>query len=379
MASEATIATDESQRIADETRAIWRACTRWLGAHPPQSPRDALLELAETTDPAVRTDLYGSGPIIEEFEAEIATLLGTEAAVFVPSGTMAQQVALRIWSERKNSQTIAFHPTCHLEVHEQKGYQRIHGLHGRTVGNPHELITLDDLDQIREPIAALLLELPQREIGGHLPAWDDLRRQCDWAREHHIALHLDGARLWESAPYYQRSYAEIAGLFDSVYVSFYKKLGGLAGAALAGDGDLIARARIWIRRHGGNLVRLFPYVLSARLQLHRRLDRMAHYQERALAVGAALARVPGVRITPDPPQAAMMHIYLAGDAQVMQSEALAIAREDGVALFQGLDPSGVPGHSWFELSIGDNADSLADEEIEAYFRRVLQAGAANTV
>jgi threonine aldolase len=76
------------------------------------------------------------------------------------------------------------------------------------------------------------LELPQREIGGLLPEWDDLVAQAAWTRERGIALHLDGARLWEAAPFYERSYAEIAGLFDSVYVSFYKGLGALAGPRL---------------------------------------------------------------------------------------------------------------------------------------------------
>jgi feruloyl esterase len=96
----------------------------------------------------------------------------------MPTGTMAQQIALRIWSDRRGTRTVAFHPTCHLELHEQKGYQLLHGLHGRLVGDPNRLITLEDLESIHEPVAALLLELPQREIGGLLPGselgWTDM-------------------------------------------------------------------------------------------------------------------------------------------------------------------------------------------------------------
>src|SRR4029453_15083491 len=109
----------------------------------------------------------------------------------------------------------------------------------------------------------LLLELPQREIGGRLPEWDDLLAQVEWARARQIALHLDGARLWEAQPFYDRPHAEIAGLFDSVYVSFYKGLGGMGGAALAADAGTIAEARVWLRRHGGNLVTLHPFVVAA--------------------------------------------------------------------------------------------------------------------
>src|SRR6185436_5025530 len=145
-------------------------------------------------------------------------LLGKEAAVFMPSGTMAQQIALRIWADRKGPRRVAFHPLCHLELHEHKGYQLLHGLHGVLVGSPHQLMTLADLEAVAEPLAALLVELPQRGIGGQLPPWDDLTRMLESARGRGAAIHLDGARLWETAPFYRRSYAEIAGLFDSVYV-----------------------------------------------------------------------------------------------------------------------------------------------------------------
>src|SRR5262249_27327174 len=159
-------------------------------------------------------------------------LLGKEAAVFMPSGTMCQQIAMRIWCDRRGSSRIAFHPTCHLELHEQQGYRLLHGLHGICVGSPFHLLTLDGLRRIPERLGAILLELPQREIGGQLPTWEELNAISVWARERAIPLHMDGARLWESQPFYGRSYAEIAALFDSVYVSFYKSLGGIAGSIL---------------------------------------------------------------------------------------------------------------------------------------------------
>ena len=100
------------------------------------------------------------------------------------------------------------------------------------------------------------------------------------------ALHMDGARLWESGPFYDRPYAEIAGLFDSVYVSFYKGLAGITGAILAGTRDFIAEARVWQRRQGGNLFHMYPYVLTARRGLEQRLPRMAEYHRKALEIAA---------------------------------------------------------------------------------------------
>jgi len=86
-----------------------------------------------------------------------------------------------------------------------------------------------------------------------LPTWDDLVAQVEWARGRGAAVHLDGARLWDVQPYYDRPLSEIAGLFDTAYVSFYKTLGGLTGCCLAGPEDLIAESREWRKRHGGTM------------------------------------------------------------------------------------------------------------------------------
>jgi threonine aldolase len=233
------------------------------------------------------------------------------------------------------------------------------------------VITLDDLKGIHEPLAALLLELPLREIGGQLPAWDDLVAQSSWAHDHNVAMHMDGARLWESAPFYGRSYAEIAALFDTVYVSFYKGVGGIAGAVLAGPADVIAEARVWQRRHGGNLFQLYPYVIAARAGLRLRLPRFAQYHERAVRIATALSDVPDIVVKPNPPQTNMMHVYLLGNPERLKAAALEIARDEKVALFSYLMPTDLSDYWSFELSIGDATEALTDEEISGYFRRVM--------
>lgn len=352
-------------------------CERFLYGHPLQRPREALVELAAEAEAGEEVDTYGDGALIGNFEREIAALLGKEAALFLPSGTMAQQIALRIWSDRSGRKAVAFHPTCHLEIHEQKGYEVLHGLHGRLVGERHRLIDLDDLRATAGPLAALLLELPQREIGGLLPAWSDLEAQTAWARERGIAVHMDGARLWEAGPCYGRSYADIAALFDSVYVSFYKGVGGLAGAALAGTADFIAEARPWQRRHGGNLVRLYPFVLSARMNLRKRLPLFPTYHQRALAVARVLSEIPGIAVSPNPPHAHMMRVFLRGDAEPLLAAAAEIARSERILLFRNLAPADVPGTYVFELAMGDGAAAVTDDEIRACFQRLMDsAGAA---
>lgn len=361
--------------MSDRDRtAIYRACARFLPGHAPQTIRETLAELAAYTPADAVPDVYGAGEVIEDFEAHIAELLGKPAAVFMPSGTMAQQIALRIWAERSGRRAVAFHPTCHLEIHEQDAYRVLHGLRGVRVGGPYRLLTLDDLQAIKEPLGALLLELPQRHIGGALPTWEALNEIAAWAREQRVILHMDGARLWECGPYYGRSYAEIADLFDSVYVSFYKTLGGITGAALAGPEDVIAEARIWQRRHGGNLFHLYPYVLSAQSGLEHRLAQMAAYHEQAVAIGEALAALEGIEVTPDPPQAHMMHLFLRGDHEQLSEAALDLAEDRGIWLVSGFGPAQVPGWATTELSLGDGALDFTAEEVAALFGELLAAG-----
>lgn len=351
-------------------------CERFLWGHGARPPHTVLEELAAEAGPDERADLYGAGALIEDFEREIAALLGKEAAIFMPSGTMAQQIALRIWSERIGPRTVAFHPTCHLETSEGRAYASLHGLRAVLVGHPRQLITLADLEAVTEPLSAILLELPQRPLGGQLPAWDDLVSQTAWAHERGIAAHLDGARLWEAGPFYGRPYADVALLFDTVYVSFYKGLGGLAGAALCGPADIIAEARTWRRRHGGTLVSLSPYVLSARRALRLRLDRMAAYHERAVAIAQALAAIPDLAIKPDPPHTNMFHLYLRGEPLRLLAAATAIARDEGVAVLRGLAPTEVPGWRMAEIVIGDAAEAITDEEIGTLFRQLMEMAGA---
>jgi threonine aldolase len=365
------VSTDVTGQKAENPEIVWQRCERFLGGRPPERPAEVLAALARAASDNESGDHYGSGELVAAFEAEIADLLGKEAAVFMPTGTMAQQIALRLWCERNHTDSVAFHPMTHLETHEEKAYQKLHGLHAVLPGDPRRLLTLEDLQGVAEPISVLLLELPQRDIGGQLPVWDDLVAQIEWAHGRGAAVHMDGARLWESAPFYGRSYAEIAVLFDSVYVSFYKTLGALAGAVLAGTADFVTEARVWRRRHGGDLFQFYPYVISARMQLHAQLERIPEFVERARVLASVLDAIDGVEVLPNPPQTNMMHVFLRGDHDQLMERALDIAREDRVMLFRRLSMTDVPGWHSFELSIRDDSPTPSLEEVSQYMTRMV--------
>ena len=301
--------------------------------------------------------------IVGELEAEVASLLGKPAALFLPSGTMAQQATLRVHADRSARRAIVFHPACHLDWHEGRGYQRLHGLVGVPAGEIGAPLTRSTLEGIHELPAALLLELPQRDLGGTLPAWEDLVAQVSWARERGAAVHMDGARLWEATPWYGRKPAEIAALFDTVYVSFYKGLGAIAGCCVAGPTDVVAEVSDWRTRHGGQLFAMWPYAASALTSLRARLPRMPTYYRHALAIADALGDLSGVEVLPDPPQSPMMHLQLSVTAAELQSRAFDIARRDRIWTFPRPFASVSPMVQRIEFTVGDATLDFTPTEV----------------
>jgi threonine aldolase len=357
--------------VERDWREIMGRCERWLGQRRPARASELLNAAAAALPPDAWPDHYGEGEFVESFERRIAELLDKQAAALFPSGTMAQQIALRIHCDRRGTSTVAFHPTCHLELHEHGGYAHLHGLKAELIGDRDRLITLEDLEAIHTPVGALLIELPQREIGGRLPEWEDLLAQAQWARDRDAATHLDGARIWEATPYYDRPSSEIAALFDTVYVSLYKGLGGIAGGVLAGPDSIISEIRVWRRRHGGSLASLFPFAASAQRGVDELIPQMPRFLAHARAVAAALRGIDEIDIVPDPPQTPLFHVHLRGDSQTLRERALDIAEQRRVWLFHRIAPSVVPNVNTIELNIGEPALEISPGEAAELFELVV--------
>jgi threonine aldolase len=347
----------------EEIAALRDRCTRFLAGHGPVSARAMLATIPADTKP----DTYGQGGVVAALEAEICTLLAKPAATFLPTGVMAQQAVLRVHADDRNRRTVIFHPMCHLEQHEEQAYQRLHGLIGRPAGSRDRLITMDDLVSIAEPPAALLLELPQRDIGGQQPAFDQLAAQVDWAHERGAAAHLDGARLWESAAGYERIPAEIAGLFDTIYVSFYKGIGALPGCCVAGPEEVVAQVREWRRRMGGTMFGLWPNAASALTCLRQRLPKFPGYLSHARAIAAALSDVPGITVVPDPPQVSMMHLLLRVGKDDYGKAARQLAEEHAIWISPVCVQTADTSVQRIELSVGDATLGLEPAEIAEIF------------
>lgn len=356
--------------------ALRNRCSRWLNGHRPlRSMRESLLALAELPEAGQALDVYGEGEAMQALEADVAALLGKPAARFMHKGVAAQLAALKVWTTRRGSDLVALHPQCHIAIDEQDAFEQLLGLRGARVGHLDTPITVADLEALPEPPAVVVVELPLRRGGYRLPEWAELQALSAWCRECALPLHFDGARLWEAAAHYGRPPAEIAALADSVYVSFYKGLGGLAGCVLAGAEDFIAEAMPWQGRLAGNVATLYPFVLSARDGLRRQLPRQPAYRERARALATALAAQPGWHVAPELPQVNAFQLHLPVLPERLRDVMLDVACRDDFWLgLRAVASHLLEGGAMVEVVIGDAAEGWRDEEaVAAWQRAVAQA------
>ena len=293
---------------------------------------DELVELAGRPEAASgEWDLYAEGGPVAALESRVAGLLGKPAAAFFPSGIMAQQVALRVWCDRRGTRRVALPDLSHLLVHEENGPEVLQGLDVVHLTTGARVATASDVAALPDDVAVVLIEVPLRDGGYLVPTWDELTSVSAACRERGFVLHLDGARLWESQPWLGRPLADIADLADSVYVSFYKGLGGLAGACLAGPDDVIDEARVWRRRMGGTLFTIFPFALAALRGLDDHLPRMGEFHGRARELASGL-RTAGARVEPDDVRSVAFRLYAEGTPDELLDRSSALTDETGVLL-----------------------------------------------
>jgi threonine aldolase len=358
----------------ERRRGVARSARRVLARSGLQSTirgRLALLDAAgEVYDLDESVDVYGNG-VVEALEQKVAGLLGMEAAAFFPTGTMAQQVALRCWAGRTGDPAVALHALAHPEVHERDAFSQVSGLRPVLLTGEPRQPTAQEVRGCAERFGALMLELPLRDAGYLLPSWEELNELVEAARERDAVVHFDGARLWESTVHFGRPLDEIAGLADSVYVSFYKSLDGFGGAAIAGPAALVEEAKTWRHRYGGQVFQQFPTALSALLGLERELPRLPEYVRHARVVAAALhealaeAGLPWSRVHPEVPHTNEFQVWLPYDADVVAEAAIRTAEETGTLLFGRAWNGPVPGLAQTEVDVRAPGLEWSAEDVRA--------------
>ena len=359
--------------LKQRLEAASKACDTTVFRHPRRTPAEVLRAVADKAEELGidEWDVYAEKGAVARVEEQVAELLGKPAAALFPSGIMAQQSALRVWCDRTGSTRVAIPDLSHLLKHEDDGPRRLHGFAFDHLTTGPATPTAEGLRRLSPGLGAALIELPLRDAGCLLPSWQDLTALSEAARELGVPLHVDGARLWESQQYWDKPLPEVAGLFDSVYVSFYKGLEGLAGAALAGPEDVIAEARTWRRRMGGTLFRLTPYAVSALAGLTERLPRMGEYAVWARELAAALAE-RGLKVNPDPPHTNTFQVFAEAEPDDILERQVAFMERERIDPCGGWWAAQVPGMAMTEIAVHGAALDHEPKQVAAWIAELAQ-------
>ena len=262
----------------------------------PSAPMRRAIAEADVGD-----DQYGEDPSVNRLQREVAELLGTESALFVPSGTMANQVALRTLTEPGDDVLV---PTeSHIVLHETGSGGANAGVQFSVIGTGGTYDTDAVLAAIKPrghmfypPTTLLVVENTHNRAGGIVFPADALRSVLAAAHEHGLRAYLDGARLLNAAVASDRPPVELAEGFDIVGISLSKGLGAPAGSVLAGSTELIARAHRYRRMAGGAMRQAGILAAAGSYALANNLERLADDHANARLLGEELLRGDDVEL-----------------------------------------------------------------------------------
>lgn len=349
-------------------------CTRFVTRHKPLTHRQWLRRIEEVPEVDLAVDCYGNGPAMQLLERRMADLLGKEQALFVHKGSVGQYAALLEYARRSRRQHIAIHPQSHFAVDEADAYEALLGLQAVPFGRENEAIGDEDITQLAphaDQLSTICIELPVRRAGFRLPEWPTLLALKAFAQEAQVPLHIDGARLLESAHYWPKPYQQVAELGDTVYVSLYKMLGAAAGGVIAADAELISRLRVWRSRLAGDLYTAFPYVLSALWGLANYLPRVGEFHARAQRLSECFAQRFAPGAIAHPVQSSGFQLILPIAPQALHALILHVAEDQRTWLFDRVYPSSQE-RSMVEIQIGDALDDWQDEELVDFVCDVIE-------
>ncbi|MBE7380890.1 MAG: aminotransferase class I/II-fold pyridoxal phosphate-dependent enzyme [Leptolyngbya sp. SIO1E4] len=249
----------------------------------------------------VGDDVLGDDPTVKELEATVAALLGKEAAVYMPSGTMTNQVALRAHTEPGDE--IILESQAHIYYYEGGGPAALSGVMCRLVNGQHGIFNAADLQQVLRPVdehfprtKLVCLENTHNRGGGRIFPLETIQEIAQVCQTQGLQLHLDGARLWNACIATGISEADYAAAFDTVSVCFSKGLGAPVGSALVGSKDLIQRARRFRKMFGGAMRQAGMMAAGALYAVQHHRDRLADDHANAQRLAKGLQQIDGIEI-----------------------------------------------------------------------------------
>jgi threonine aldolase len=298
---------------------------------PSQSMRDAIAAAP------VGDDQYGEDPTVNRLQQQIASMLGKEAALFVPSGTMANQIALRVLT--RPGEDVIVSRESHAVWHEMGAGGANAGVQFSDVG-ARGVFTAEEMvaaikprgHVIYPPTALVEVENTHNRAGGVIFPQDEIARICAAAKQHGLASFLDGARLWNVAVASKRTMADLAAPFDLVSVALSKGLGAPVGSVLAASRDVIASAVRHRRMLGGAMRQAGVLAAAGLYAIEHNIQRLADDHANARSIALRLAQCPKVELDTASVQTNIL-VFKLRDGAPDAASVVARARERGVLIF----------------------------------------------
>jgi threonine aldolase len=253
---------------------------------------------------AVGDDVFGEDPTVKELESSVAEKLGLEAALFVPSGTMSNQIGIRLHCQPGHE--MLCEANCHLYYYEQAGYAQLSGIAARTVEGRFGVVAPEQMADILRPANThfprtrlLCLENTHNRGGGRIQPYAVVEAICRWAHANGLRTHLDGARLFNAVVATGIEAPRWTQHFDTVSVCFSKGLGAPVGSALCGSKDLIAEALRQRKVLGGGMRQAGIIAAGALYALEHHVARLPEDHANAQRLAEGIRNIPGLTLVPE--------------------------------------------------------------------------------
>jgi threonine aldolase len=318
----------------------------------------------------VGDDVYGEDPTVNGLQELAASLVGKEAGLFVPSGTMSNLSAVLAYCNRGDE--VILGNKSHTFLFEGGGISALGSVHSYQIPNqPDGTLALQDIqnairpDDIHHPVTRLIcLENTHNRCGGVVLSRDYTGQVGELARQHNLRLHLDGARLFNAAVAQGVSAKELAGPADSVSICLSKGLSAPVGSVLCGSKDFIQRARRIRKQLGGGMRQAGILAAAGIVALETMVERLAEDHQRAARLAEGLRSIPDLQADPEKPYTNMVFLNLTNSARLN-------AREIGQRLVEHGIKVGVVGLQRLRLVTHYGIEDADIEQTIAAFGEVL--------
>jgi threonine aldolase len=314
----------------------------------------------------VGDDVWGEDPTVQGLERRVAEMLGKPAALFVSSGTMGNQIGVRLHCQP--GEEFLCDAGCHIYNYEQGAYAQLFGLAARPIATPDGVLTVEHLeDQVRRDnvhyalTKLVCLENTHNRGAGRVLPYDGVKGICAWAAGEGLARHLDGARLFNAVVATGIAASEWASHFDTVSVCFSKGLGAPVGSAIVGSEEQIERARRHRKAMGGGMRQVGIIAAAALYALEHNIDRLAEDHAKARMIADAVEETDGLAL--DPPHADTNIVIFRVEQELGTAAALCERLRERGVLMMPFAPQKVRAVTHLDMTIDDAkraADALRD-------------------